>query len=188
MRAPRRPSWATSRVRVALHERDESGGSEGGVLDGGSLGAEVAEIVAHAAAPLHELNLLLVDAHDAAGGLWVPVESDDEAVAQRHSLHIVADAGHGAALRHDVAEVAEQGEDLVVAHGVGVLGLDAGELGGDAVVHVVGRELVEGAEGVLEGVLAGPDASRELVAVEVFHRGLVGLVVCVGGALSFHMV
>ncbi len=128
------------------------------------------EVVPHAAAAFHELHLLLVDFYDAAVGVGASFKPDYEAVGERAYLEIVADTGHRGTLRHDVAEIAQQLESLVGAHGVGVFGLDAGNLAGHAAVHVVGSQLVEVAERVLERIFAGPYARGQFVAFEIFQR------------------
>ena len=156
-------------VAVAHHEGHDAGGGEGGVLHGAAAGAYVAQVVAHAAATLHQLHLLLVNLHDAAVGVAVALVADDEAVAQAHHLEVVADAAHGAALRDDVLEVLEQLVDLLLAHGVLVLLLDAGILCGQAAVHHVGVELVD-AVVLAQGVLVHPHIGCQLVAVEILHR------------------
>ena len=52
-------------------------------------------------------------------------------------------------------------------HRFGIFVLDAGNFGGDAVVHVVGSFLIEMAERVFQCVLVGPYAGGELVAVKI---------------------
>ena len=142
------------------------------------------EVVAHAATAFHELYLLLVDAYDAAVGVGLAVQAYDEAVGERAHLQVVADAAHGAALGHDVAEVAQELEDFVLAHGVGILALYAADFRGQAAVHVVGRQLKDVCLRVFEGILAHPYTGGQFVAVKVFQRGLVGLIVTV--CLAFH--
>ena len=127
----------------------------------------MAEVVAHAAAALHQLHLLLIDAHDAAIRVGVAVKADDEAVRQRAYLVVVADAAHGAALGDNIAEVLEQAENLVLTHGVGIFLLDAGKLAGQTMVHVVGGEFKDIAERIFEGIFAYPYTCGELVAVKV---------------------
>lgn len=123
--------------------------------------------MADAAAPLHELDLLLIDADHSAVGVGVAFDADDEAVRQGGDLVVVADAGHGAALGDDVAEVVEEGEELVFAEGVGVFGLHACDLARQAVVHVGGRLFVDVAVGIFQCVLVDPDFGGEFVAGEV---------------------
>ncbi len=103
--------------------------------------------------------------------------ADDEAVGERRNLEIVADTGHGTALRNDVTEVVEQGEDLVGRHGIGILLLDTLDFAGNALVHLPGRLLVDVAERILERVLADPHRSGQIVAVEIDLRFGDGVVV-----------
>ena len=63
------------------------------------------EVVSHTAAAFHELYLLLVDEHDAAVAVGFAVYAHDEAVGERAYLTVVADSGHGAALRHHISEI-----------------------------------------------------------------------------------
>ncbi len=130
------------RVGVALHEGYDAGGGKGGVFDRHTFGPDMRQVVTHAAAALHQLYLLLVDAEHAAVGVGAAVETYHKAVAQRAYLEIVADACHGAALGHDVAEIAHELKYLVVGHRLGILLLNAYNLRGQAMVHIVGRELV----------------------------------------------
>ncbi len=174
-------------VGVALHERHETGGGQRRVLDRRALGADVRQVVAHTAATLHELHLLLVDQDDAAIGIGVTVQADHEAVGQRAHLQVIAYAGHGRTLRHNVAEAVEQFEHLLVAHGVGIFCLDAGYLAGDAVVHVGRGEFVDIMPGVLQGIFADPYAGRKFVTVEIGKRSLVGLAIRVCGFFCLHL-
>ena len=158
------------RVRIALHEGHDTRRGERRVEHRAARGTDVREVVAHAAAPLHELHLLLVDAEDAAVAVGRMLVADDEAVRERGHLQVVADAGHRAALGNHVAEMVEQLEDLLLRHGVGILPLDALDFGGDALVHLTGRRFVDIAERVLQRILAHPHRSGEVVSVEVFFR------------------
>ena len=172
-------------ITISLHERHQSGGGQGRVVHRRTLRAYVTQVVAHAAAPLHQLHLLLVNAHHGTVGVGIAVESDDEAVRQRGYLVVVADARHGAAGRDDVAEVVEQTEYLVLRHRVLVLLLYAGYLAGYPSVHVLGRALVDLPEAVLHGILVHPHAGSQLVALKVVHRGLKRLLVGIC-LLRFH--
>ncbi len=164
-------------VGVALHEGDDARRREGRVEHGAVGRAQVREVVAHAAAPLHELHLLLVDAEDAAVGVGGVLVADDEAVGERRHLEIVADAGHRTALRDHVAEVVEQREELLLGERLGVVALDARQLAGDAAVHLAGRALVDVAERILEGVFGDPDRGGQVVTLEVAFRLGDGVVV-----------
>ena len=133
----------------------------------------------HPTAALHELNLLLVNLDDATVGVRLTVQADDKAVAERAHLKVVADAGHGAALWHNVTEMAHELENSVLAHGIGILLLDASNLAGNAVVHVVGSELVDVAIRVFQRILAGPDTSCQLVALKVLECSVIHLLISV---------
>ena len=134
------------RVRVALHEGDDTRRREGRVEHGAARGADVREVMPHAAAPLHELHLLLVHAEDAAVGVGRVLVPDDEAVGERRHLEVLA------------------------AHRRGVLLLDAFDLRGDAFVHLAGCLFINVPEGVLQGILADPHRSGQVVAVEIGLR------------------
>ena len=75
-------------------------------------------------------------------GVGLTIKTYDEAVAQRAHLEVVTDAGHRAALWHDVSEMPHEFKDFLFTHGVGILFLDAGNLTGYTVMHVIGREFV----------------------------------------------
>ena len=139
----------------------------------------MAEVVAHATATLHELYLLLIDTDDAAVAVGLTVESDHKAIRQRAHLEVVANTGHRAALGHRIAEIAQKFVDVVFRHSGRVLGLDSGEFAGDATMHVVGALFVDVAVGVFKGVFIHPHLRGKFIAVEVFERGFVGLVVAV---------
>ncbi len=176
------------RIAVTLHERHESCGGQGGILHRASLWADVGQVVAHASPAFHQLHLFFVDFDDAAVGVGLPVDAYDEAVGQRTYLEVVAYSGHRASLGDDVAEILEQGEHFVGRHRVGVFRFDAGYFPGDAAMHVVGRELINVAERILQGILACPHSSGEFIAFEICQRGFVGLVVSEFFRLHFFWV
>ena len=157
-------------VRIALHEGNDTRRREGRVQHRAARGADVREVVAHAAAALHELHLLLVDAEDASVGVGRMLVADHEAVRQRRHLEVVADAGHRAALRNDIAEVVEQRKGLLARERVGILLLDALDLGGDPLVHFARGFFINVAHGILEGILADPYRSGQIVPVEILFR------------------
>ncbi len=157
-------------VAIAHHERHDAGGGQGAVLHRTAARTDVAQVVAHTTAALHQLHLLLVNLHNAAIGVAIALVANHKAVAQRDHLEVVADAAHGAALRHDVAEVLEQVVDLLLAERVGILLLDAGIFGGQAAVHHVGVELVD-AVVLAESILVHPHVGGQLVAMEILDRG-----------------
>ena len=158
------------RVRVTLHEGDDTGRGERRVEHRTTCGADVRKVVPHAAAPLHQLHLLLVHAEDAAVGVCRILVADDEAVRKRSRLEVVADTGHGTALRDDVAEVVEQFEHLLPVHRIGVLLFDPFDLGGDALVHIARSFFVNMAVRIFQGIFAYPNRSGQVVSVEIFFR------------------
>ena len=137
------------RVGIALHERNDTRGGEGRVQHGAARGTDVREVVPHAAAALHQLHLLLVHAENAAVRVGRVLMADHEAVRERGHLKVVADTRHRAALRNHVPEMVEQLEHLLLAHRIGILALDALDLGGDTLVHLLGRRFVNIAERVV---------------------------------------
>ena len=158
------------RVRVTLHEGNDTGRGEGRVQNGATRGADVREVVTHTAATLHELHLLLVHAEDTAIRVGRIAVADDEAVRKRGNLEIVTDTGHRATLRNDVAEVVQEREDLLLRHGVRIFVLDALNLGSNALVHLLRRTLVNVAVGVLQSILAHPDRGGQVVTLEIDFR------------------
>ena len=172
-------------VRVAFHEGHEAGGGEGRVLDGGTFGADVREIVSHATTAFHQLNLLLIDSNDGAIAVGVAVHADDKAVGERCNLVVVSDTRHGASLWNDKTEVVDEVEDFLGTHGVGITTFDARYFVGNAPMHVGGGLLVDVAEGVLHGIFVNPNFCSKLVAVEIGQTGLKSLVV--GICFLFHV-
>ena len=126
------------------------------------------EVVSHAAATFHQLDLLFVDADDTAVGVGGFFMADHKAVRDRGDLQIVADAGHRSTLRYGVLETVEQFVDFGLAHRVGILLLDAFEFRSDTFVHLLRRAFVDLAEGVLQGILGDPHGGSQVVALEVF--------------------
>ena len=139
-------SHLAGRVRVALHKRNNTGRGQCAVQYGATRGTQVREVVAHATATFHQLYLLLVDTDNTAIRVSGVLVADYEAVRQRCNLERVADTGHRAALRNDVAEVVEQLEYLGSRHRVSVAIFDTGDLVSDAPMHLLGRALVDVAE------------------------------------------
>ena len=125
------------------------------------------EVVTHATATLHKLHLLLVHTEDTAVRVGRVLMSDNEAVRQRRHLHIVTNAGHRSTLRNHIAEVVEKLENLALAKWVGIVTLDTSQLTSYAVVHILGRGLVDVTKRVLEGILAHPHLRGELITLEV---------------------
>ena len=157
-------------VRIALHEGHDTRRGQRRVEHRAARGTDVREVVPHAAAPLHQLHLLLVHAEDAAVGVGGMLVADHEAVRQRRHLEIIADAGHRSALRNDVTEMVEQLERLPLRKGIGVFAFDPGDLAGDAFVHLARRLLVNVSERVFKGVLAHPHRGGKIVSVEIDFR------------------
>ena len=157
----------TGGVAVTLHERHHAGGSKGRVVDGTAFRTQLTEVMSNAATPFHELHLLLVNLHDGAVAVGIAFESDDEAVAQRGHLMVVADAGHRAAGRNHIAEAVEQIEHLLGGDGVLVFLFNTRHLVGNAPVHVNGRLLKDMTEAVLHGILVHPYAGGKLIAAEI---------------------
>ena len=125
-------------------------------------------------APLHQLHLLFVDADDSAVRVGRLAVSDHEAVRQRGDLQVVADPGHRASLRNQIAEILQQVVYLAFRHRIRIAFLDTLDFAGDAAMHLLGRVLVDFPHGVFQRVLADPDRGRQVVALEVglgrFHR------------------
>ena len=144
----------------------------------------MAQVVSHAAATFHQLHLLLVNLDDSTVAVGGTVLTNHEAVAQRCHLEIVADTRHRAALRHDVAEVAHQLEQLLFAQRVRVLAFNTSNLACQTMVHIVGCLLKEVAETVFQRILRAPYASRQLIAMEIHFRCFLCLFLCVN--LLFH--
>ena len=136
--------------------------------------------MSHATTAFHELYLFLIDLENATIAVGLTVEADNEAVAQRAHLEIVADSCHGTALRHDVAEMAHQLKQTVFTQGIGILVLDTGYLTRDAAMHVIGRQLIEMAKRVFQGIFRCPYPGGKFIAVKVLQRGLVSLLIGVG--------
>ena len=154
------------RVRVTLHEGDDTGRGERRVEHRTTCGADVRKVVPHAAAPLHQLHLLLVHAEDAAVGVCRILVADDEAVRKRSRLEVVADTGHGTALRDDVAEVVEQFEHLLLCERIGIVVFYPRHLTGDTPVHVCRRLFEDIAVTVFQRILVGPHSCGKFVSAK----------------------
>ena len=137
------------------------------------------QVVSHSSATFHQLHLLLVNLDDASIRVGFAIQSDDKAVAQRAHLEVVANSCHRAALRHDVAEMAHEFEDFLFAHGVGVLLFDASNFTSDAMMHIVGRKLVDVTERVFQRILAGPYACGQFVSLKVIECCIIHFLVSV---------
>ena len=167
----------TCRVGESLHKWHQSGRGEGRVVDGRTLGAQLAQVVTHAAAALHELHLLLVDAHDGAIRVGIAVEAYHKAVAQRGHLMVVADTRHGASGRHYVSEMVNHIEHLLGAHRIVIVVLYSRDFIGYSPVHICGRLLIDVACAVFHGILVDPYSGCQLIAVKIGERGTVCFVV-----------
>ena len=122
----------------------------------------------NASAPLHELHLLLVDAHYRSVGVGIAVESYHKTVAQRGHLMGVADARHGASGRNDVAEMVEQIEYFLLAERIAVFALHTSQFTSNAVVHLFGRTFIYVSIPVFHGILVHPYSGCKFVTVEIF--------------------
>ena len=69
-------------ITITFHEGHEACRCQCRIVHGRPLRTDMAQVVAHAAAPLHQLHLLLVDAHNGTVAVGITVQTDDEAVAQ----------------------------------------------------------------------------------------------------------
>ena len=98
----------TGTVAVTLHERNESGGCQCGVVHRGSLRTDMRQVMPHTATAFHQLHLLLIDSEDSSITVGITVESDHEAVAQRRHLEVVADTGHRTTCRYDISEMIQE--------------------------------------------------------------------------------
>ena len=156
------------RVGKAFHERHDTRRGQGAVLHGAALGTKVRQVVAHTATAFHQLHLLLVGLHNAAVGVGIAVVADNKAIRQRRNLEIVANTCHGTALGYDVTEILQHLKNLLFRHRVAVFAFNAGNLTGDAMVHIVRRQLVDVAVAVLQSIFVGPNVTRQRVAMEIF--------------------
>ena len=131
----------------------------------------------HSATALHQLHLLLIDLEDRPVAIRGSVETDYKAIGKGGYLQIVANAGHGAALRDQVLEVVQQLYHLTLGKSVGILCFDPRYLAGNPVVHVNRRLLIEIAVRILQRVLRGPHLSCQLISTKVLQSGFVRLIV-----------
>ncbi len=144
------------------------------------------QIVPYSAAAFHELYLFLVDAHNAAVAVGLAVDTDYKTVRQRSGLSAVADSGHRASRRDNIAEIAQQTENSFGIHRIGIFVLDSFQLAGKTAVHVVGSEFVDVSLAVFEGIFAHPHAGGKFVAVEILQRRFVGLIERIDFRFSAH--
>ncbi len=107
----------------------------------------------------------------------VALDAYHEAVAQRCHLVVVADTRHGAAGGYDVSEMVEQAEHFLLIHGVGVFALYASYLlsrCGDACLRATPHRCCRSYPSW--HTCSPIHGQAEFVTVEVFQRGLEGLV------------
>ncbi len=124
--------------------------------------------MAHAAAALHQLNLLLVGFDDGTVRVGsFQLVANNKTIRQRSNLKVVADTGHGAALRNKVTEVVEQAEELFFAQGRSVFLFNTGNFAGQTAVHIGRSLLVDVAVGIFEGILGYPYLGGQFVAIEI---------------------
>ncbi len=90
---------------------------------------------------------------------------------------MVADTGHGAALRHDVAEAVEQTEHFRLVHRLRIVALHTRDLRGKTPVHVGWALLIDIAIRILQGIFTNPHTGGELIATEIFKRRLVSVII-----------
>ncbi len=105
-------------------------------------------------------------------------------VAQRTDLEIISYTRHWTALRHYVAKFVEKLHDVLLTHRVRVFALYAGKLGGYAMMHILGGAFIDVSVGILQRIFADPHAGSKLISVEIFHRGIISLIV--GICFEFH--
>ena len=110
----------------------------------------------NAAAAFHELDLLFVGLHDTA--VRVGLTADHEAVGQGRYLKAVTDAGHGASLGYDVAEMIQYMEEFLFGDRIGIALFDAGDFGGDATVHVGRCLLIQVSVRIFQRIFIDPYA------------------------------
>ncbi len=154
-------------VGIPLHKGNKACRCESGVFHRHPFRAQVRQVVSHAAATLHQLHLFLVDAYYAAITVGLSVQPDNEAVRQRADLKIIAYSRHRAALRHGIAEIAQQAVYFFLAQRRRIFSLHAGKLRGDTAVHIVRTFFIYIDERVFQGVFVHPDLSGEFVTAEV---------------------
>ena len=154
-------------ITIALHEGHQTRRRQRRVVHGLSLRTDMTQVVTYAATTLHQLHLLLVNAHHRTIRVGITVQSDDEAVRQRGYLVVVADTCHRTTGRHDIAEVVQQVENLLGRHRVLVFLFYAGYLVGQSPVHLFGRLLVDLSKRVFHRVLVHPYTGCELIAAKI---------------------
>ena len=166
-------------ITIPLHKGHQSRRRQRRVVHRLALGTYVTQVVAHAAAPFHQLHLFLVNAQHATIRVGIAVKANDETVRQRRYLVAVANTRHRTAGRHYVSEVVQQLEHLLSRHRILVLLLYTRYLVGQTPVHLLGRLLVDIAERVLHRIFVHPYPGSQLVAAKVCQRGLEGLVITI---------
>ena len=172
-------------VGVAFHKRHDSRRSKSRVLHRRTGRTQMRQVVTNATSTLHQLNLFLVDAHDATVRVGKSFVANYKAVRQRNNLLGIADSRHRAALRNNIFEVLEQVEENLFVNWIGVIAVNSCQFGCNTMVHIVGSPLVEVPVRILKCVLRQPYACCQLVATEIFLRCLLRIVhlVCL---LLFH--
>ena len=164
-------------ITITLHERHQACRGQCRVVHRRALRTNVAQVVAHTAAALHQLHLLLVDAHDGAIRVGIAVETYHKAVRQRSHLMVVANARHRTARRHHIPEMVEQIEDRLCWQRVGIFLLNTGNLVGYTPVHIGGRTLINVAERIFHGIFVHPHTGGQLITAKILKRRGISLIV-----------
>ena len=175
------------RVAVSLHKRHESCRCKCGIVYRRSFWSNMRKVMPYSTATLHELHLFRVDTHDCAIRVSIAVESDNEAIAERGNLEIVANTCHRTTGRHNIPEVVEQFENLLGSHRVRILFFNTRNLIGNTPVHVNRRFLIDIAIAIFHRILVDPHSCRQFISIEIIQRSLQCFFVA-KGFISFHLM
>ena len=165
--APTVLCYLASTVAITLHEGHQSRRCQRRIIHRLTFRADMAQVVTHTAATLHQLHLLLINAHHRTIRVGIAVQSYHETIRERRYLVVVADARHRTTGRHDVAEVVQQVENLLCRHRVLILLFDSGYLVGNAPVHLFGRLLIDIAKRILHSIFVHPHPGGQFVTAKI---------------------
>ena len=157
-------------VGISFHKRNQAGGRKRRILNGGSLGANMRQIVPHAATTLHQLYLFFIDTDDCPVRIGAATHTDHKTVRQRCYLKIVSDSRHRASLWNNVLKPVKQIEQLFFTQWVSIFFFDSSHLVCQSPMHILRRFLVDVAFTVLQSILAYPNFCCQFIAFKILQR------------------
>ena len=171
--------YLTCTVGVTLHERDKSCWSQGRIVHGWTLWTNVGQVMSHTTTTLHQLHLLLVNAHNSTIGIGITIQSNNKTIGQGGYLIVVANTSHRTSSRNNISEMVQEVEHLLSCQWVFILFFNASNLIGNAPMHLFGRFLIDISEAILHRILIDPYTGSKFIATEISQCSLESFIVWV---------